>query len=324
MTTTGIDPGQMRFTDNYVPRLPPGDYNIQVTQALEADGIPSDSGDPTKPPFSASQAFTVAAPRFQLPPQDVHREFPPPNSQGRFAQNLPHIVLTKRSLPWERNIFGDSSVPWMALLLLDESEIMPPDSGSVSSTGAQTVTVGEFLNPSDAGIAPPVQMDPPVPQQMEAASCQVVQLSTDTFQLVVPSQDNLPYLAHCRLADLSRKAIPDDASPASPALAGLHFYSVVMGARFPQAPPTGGAPATVNVAHLVSLEGFENYVRANQSDGPVAFPSGTGSVRLVSLASWTFTALQNTGQSFAQLMQATCSRNSSRPGRLCTYRSVGC
>lgn len=302
MTTT-ISPGEMRFVDNYIPVLQPGQYTISVEQTLSAGG---DVGDRST---TKTQLFDVAAPRFQLPPQDIHREFPPPNSQGQFASVLPHIVLTKRSLPWERDIFGDKTVPWMALLLLQQDlttqEIIVPQGASVSATGAQTITVGEFLSPATGdNIVAPQSLNPAVPEAMQNTSCQVVQISTDTFNLVVPSQDNLPYLAHCRLADLSRKAIPDDTSPASPKVAGLHFYSVVVGSRFPQAPPSSSAePDTVNVAHLVSLEGFESYVRATQSAGPVAFPSGATSVRLISLASWSFTALKTTGQSFAQLMQ---------------------
>lgn len=304
MTTTSISPGELRFVNNYVPALQPDQYTISAKQTLSA------SGDVGYRSTTATQLVEVAAPRFQLPPQDIHREFPPPNSQGQFASVLPHIVLTKRALPWERNIFGEgnASIPWMALLLLQQDtttkEIIVPSGGSVSATYAQTISVGEFLTPNDGTIAAPQAMQPAVPAPMLQTNCQVVQISTDTFNLVVPSQDNLPYLAHCRLADLSRKAVPDNSSPANPKLAGLHFYSVVVGSRFPQAPPSSsGEHDSVNVAHLVSLEGFENYVRTNQSDGPVAFPSGATSVRLVSFASWSFSALKQTGQSFAQLME---------------------
>ena len=53
--------------------------------------------------------------------------FPPPNATSEFDNVLPHAVLTRRTLPWERTPSSDSDrhpdadhnvAPWLALLLL--------------------------------------------------------------------------------------------------------------------------------------------------------------------------------------------------------------
>jgi len=305
MPAAKIDPGDLRFVDNYIPVLPPGDYEIDVSQNIAGTGLTVPSGTL---PFQGTQKLTVAAPRFQLPASDIQREFPPPNSQGQFANNLPHIVLTKRALPWERDIFADSATPWLALLLLDPADadktpgqIMPSSTGKTNATGAATISLSELTAASTTILGPQgLSLEPPVQAQADQLTCQAIEISPQTFSLVVPSQSDLKYLAHCRLANLSNKAIPDTVSPAAQKFAGMHFYSVVMGSRFPQAPTDGNQ---TNIVHLVSLEGFQDYIPATPGATPTqAIGGGFTSVRLVSLASWTFTALQDVGQSFSQLM----------------------
>ena len=56
-------------------------------------------------------------------------------------------------------------------------------------------------------------------------------------------------------------------------------------------------PGNLNIVHLVSLEGFDPFL----VDAP-SFPAQTAKVRLVSLASWSFTCLSEEGENFADLM----------------------
>jgi hypothetical protein len=79
----------------------------------------------------------------------------------------------------------------------------------------------------------------------------------------------------------------------------------VVGGRFPGLPAPGQAGG-VNVAHLVSLEGFEGYL---DDPGMADIPSQIDRVRLVSLASWTFTCLPERGESFSELMLGLVAQN---------------
>src|SRR4051812_1607618 len=96
----GLDQGDIRFYDNYVPTLGEGDYLVNVTQRFNPHGTTIDDC------FAASQVFSVQGPRYALPPGEVYSVFPPDNGQGVFDQFLPHVVLSQRELPWENNVFG--------------------------------------------------------------------------------------------------------------------------------------------------------------------------------------------------------------------------
>jgi hypothetical protein len=300
-----LEPGEIRFVDNYVPLLEAGHYTIAVTQSLEGSGAYQ-----AERWFNETQKFTVSGPRFRLDPSDIYAVFPPPNSQGIFEHDLPHIVLTKRALPWERSIFDDKTVPWMALLLFDVSEILPPivgsnaDSQAPNPTGVTTILVKE-LKPSASDVDPAsnvmVGVDPATPDEGDMQqSCQVIDIEPQTFKALIPSRDDAKYLAHCREVNMAPKALPGPAQPGAEVAPGngRAWYSVVVGGRFPAIPAPGQAGG-VNVAHLVSLEGFDSYL---DNPGQAEFSRGVERVRLVSLASWTFTCLPERGESFSELM----------------------
>lgn len=453
-TDNSSDPlpsGEIRFYDNYEAPLEDGDYTIAVTQHVEntAGGV-APNGQSLNENFPATgsitQAFTVVGPRFVLDPADIYATFPPNSASGTFDQNLPHIVLTKRGLPWERYLVeGNKITPWLAVLLFSPDEIVPP-AGSPSAnplanpSRAGTYRLTDIINPPAGTLGPNViqesedQLDQvtalqlvqggtgytsaptviftggggsgaaatatvqngavtqltltaggsgytsdptvsfsggggtgAVAQAERGLLCQAIDISTGTFTNVTPRftnggatpVDELKYLAHCRQVstlDKEIQATKDDG-----------WFSVVIGNRFPAPGPgpvvgltlieegenytsapdvslsggggndatavavvedgvlvgltltNGGAgytsPPAVNfsggdgsgataiaqisapwVAHLVSLEGFEDYL----TDSPT-WPQGTNLVRLVSLYSWSFNCLSETGD-FRDLM----------------------
>ena len=73
--------------------------------------------------------MTVAPPSEALGPNDVVMVHPPANSTGAFAEELPHIVLRRPTVPWE----SQDGTPWLALLVLDPSAVTLA-SGSVTIT----------------------------------------------------------------------------------------------------------------------------------------------------------------------------------------------
>ena len=91
--------------------------------------------------------FSVAGPRFSLSPSDVYSVYPPNEKAGDFASTLPHVVFSRRTLPWERSVTkaGDDVSPWMALLVFSAADFPAgnhfPD--------IVTRSVGELLNPEE-------------------------------------------------------------------------------------------------------------------------------------------------------------------------------
>ncbi|MGO1540548.1 MAG: hypothetical protein ACTHXB_02825, partial [Luteimonas sp.] len=299
-----IDPGQMRFIDNYQPLLRAGHYQVSVTQTLKA----STAEDPAAVNVSQTrlQDFHVAGPRLALQAGEVHHRFPPANAQGVFKDALPQVVLAHRALPWERAIWTDApEAPWMALVVLDADEIVPPDAsstvGTQTGTGATTIPATDLFAAAPEGVLLPALV--PTPYQDPQKQVQVVDLTPEGFRTAVPTQDIVGWLASVREVDLGHKGLggPLD-TPAAQPEPGMpdwaRWYSVVTAARFPAA-PTHRSETRTQAVHLVSLEGFTHYLRSND---PAPLPDGITRVRMVSLCSWTFASLPEAGQDFAQLM----------------------
>ncbi len=295
--------GQVRFLDSYQPGLADGAYTLAVTQTVSAPGV-------TVPDIS--QKLVVAG------PTDVHVEFPPNGSSGQFEEVLPHIVFTKRLLPWERDVLGlPAAVPWLALLVLQANELLVltsdhpaagsdtggcPDAGgppycqvySDSGNGAQTVTVQQLLDAGSARICVP-QIDPGTLLSDELASkCQVITIRSETFAQIVATSHELPYLAHVREVDTAGKVQLD--------LKDAGLFSVLVANRFPQ--PGSGQLGAKNVVHLVSLEGFGDFLGGTAPVQPTQ-----PYVQMVSLFSWTFSCLQDASQTFMGLAQTLANDN---------------
>ncbi|HEX8174270.1 MAG TPA: hypothetical protein VF543_04015 [Pyrinomonadaceae bacterium] len=162
-----IPVGDIRFYDHYLPPLEAGDYVISVQQTVNSTSLAPDGKAITNQKFpdgpALTQAFTVVAPRFALDPADINSVFPPAAGIGTYDQNLPHIVLTKRNLAWERYLVtGDRTTPWMALLLFSPGEIIAPDTGSTSGSTlanpsrAGTYNLSDVLNPPAGTLGPAV------------------------------------------------------------------------------------------------------------------------------------------------------------------------
>ena len=76
--------------------------------------------------FQASRQFAVAGERFSFHPSDLAAVFPPDLAAGELSGVLPHVMLSRRTLPWERSATGDAGAPWLALLLFDDSQAPAP------------------------------------------------------------------------------------------------------------------------------------------------------------------------------------------------------
>lgn len=293
-TDAPLPAGDIQFYDHYAPSLAAGHYTIEARQTLTVDD--------TEHPFSSQQKIEVRAPQFAIDSGEVESVYPPRNSNGRFARVLPHVVLTKRALPWERTLSGQSrATPWMALLTFAESELSVDPSTNKTT---QTTTVHDLLTRSDPDVyTPQIALDD-VPPDVRSMQCQTITVDRDLFHALVPTLDELPYLAHVRQINTGNQEI-----------AGVDehgWYSSVVSNRFPQpgasSDGNGSAadgPSGANVAHLVSLEGLTALLDGS-ADATAA------KVCLVSLTHWSFVSKAPAKENFADLMTALATGSQSQ------------
>lgn len=262
----------LRLAPAHVPPLPAGEYCVTVLQRVKSRDKAG-----TCPEFEQRQRFHVAAPRMALSPQDVYAVYPPDGAVGDFGACLPQVVLSRRSLPWERSLQApggpdDQPRPWMALLLLNEGDFPGMEAGSLDEL-VKSVPVEEVFGE-------------PYPWERDGA-CRCLDLPPALFRRLAPRREELPYLAHVRVlstADMDAAGLADrdahdggDAGAAASAAGdGQAWLSVVVANRLP-------GPGE-NLLCLVSLEGREEWL--GQSPGREA--DAEPPLRLVVLASSRF------------------------------------
>lgn len=264
MSGSNFSTDSIRFYDACLPPIPAGDYRISVSLDVKGSAIEKYLKSNTK-----TQNFIVSGPRFKLNKTDIHSCFPPSHSMGKFHKYLPHVVLNKRSLPWERELkTADTTIPWMALLLLKKDEIFKPGafSSKTSPTLSGTYTVDEVINPEDGTLGPRILPDD---HDNLTRGCEAIDLSPEVFKKITPRLDELKFLAHSRRVNTGNKEVIG--------LKARGWFSVVVGNRLPD------NDSGQYVVHLVSLEGFEQYLTGNPNW------EGKTIVRLFSLTSWAFT-----------------------------------
>ncbi|MER5775388.1 hypothetical protein ABT144_14025 [Streptomyces sp. NPDC002039] len=276
-----------RFFDHRIPSLYAGRYRIDNRQTLR------DVGGQDRVIDAAPQPFDVVQPRFSFDPTGINAQFPVPDAVGTYSQTLPHINLDAPGLPWNRPLGPDqpASVPWMALLVFREDEL-PEDPDAVGLVKAGTVRrlLDGALGAGKPPALPPESLRPDEYDEQ----CATVLVPGALFDAVKPLPGEMGHLAHLREGgrpDATRAGTdpePDEGE----------LNAVLVANRFPAA--AGGR----HVAHLVSLEGFDQYLTA---------PSPNGGVRLVSLASWSFTTEPDSGIGFGDLAQHLASADGITP-----------
>lgn len=243
MADNGKPKGKIKFISSDKPGIPDGVYDLTVSQSFSAGTGGIIAKDTTR-----TLRIAALGPRFSLDPQQVIGKFPPDKSLGEYHTILPHIVLKRSILPWERLISkadADADAPWLALLLFTKDETITN----------QTLTLETLCNAPPPGVQfPPVTLEPWHPKNDRVL---VIDVPGAVLQKALPAREALPYLAHVR-----QSADQDDA-PA---------YPIIIAGRLAQ-------PGKACIVHLVSLEG-----RADLFDRIDAGKT----YRLVSLTSWSF------------------------------------
>ena len=284
--------GSIQFFDGYFPALSANSYTIVVKQHI--------TGGPVDKSYEVTQSFVVDAPEFVIDPGIVHTMFPPAGSSHAYGQNLPFIVLTDPTLPWERSLGIEppdpaNPLPWMALLIFAAGEILLQDG---TNNPVTTRSVAELIaaDPDKAVLKPSL---PQLPAETLASPCRTITITGAAFKALMPDITDLPLLAHCRAVGSSRE--------------GEALLSVLLCNRL-AVPGTQQKKAPLRYyAHLVSLEGYRPYLRPSGQPIPAKPAGGPMDVELVSLANWTFVSLPDGGMNFAGLAQGLIASEQATP-----------
>lgn len=280
------------------------------------------------PPIE-DQLFEVANPQFNIDPKLINSYYPPDGHQDE-GRILPHICLEDPHFPWERQadttwdqlLDGDknadkdfidagrhvvaendalkrNAIPWIALMVFDHEDLPPLTEGDARSLTADN-TIPSWVDltkqSSNGAFLMKVKdyMDIPVSSRVNFEKGEVSTLVDElkdvtnpssqermtaifpqkaTFKKLFPDISRLRYAAHVR--NINTTGFPD---------AGINqmgLYSIVLSSR------TGSVMQTkpvTQICHLVSVEHFEK-TKQSLTGGD------TDRIGLVSLFSWTYTAL---------------------------------
>lgn len=262
------------FEQSHQPSLPVADYEIFVKQSVKIKDR-TDGAD-----YTATRYFTVAGERFELKPTDVHSVFPPDGNLGLHHNVLPHIILNRSTLPWERTAEwyaqGEpkqvTGVPWLALLLFDEDQKPAP----------LVVKASELENPPATPRFPKIELES---GQKSADQVTVIDVPQRVLKTIMPAIDELKLLAHARFgSDNKGQAVGDE-------------LAIIIANRLPRAGKT-------STAHLVSIEGRFEKGTVLGDPQKYGFSWGTSDdelIRLITLKSWTF-ACEHEKKGFKQLL----------------------
>lgn len=270
MTTPLHNLGDVSFGmyDHFLPSMKAASYTLHTESTLKS----GETGE-TFHREVRDLEFVVDAPRFTLVAQEEIRSCSPPHGgSADYRRILPHIVLDKRALPWERSFDSlsaspnDRALPWMTLILLTTDEMV------ADGARLQEVRVGDLFNTNGEILIPASKLAP----DEEDETVMVLDVSAKLFRAVCPRVEDLRMLAHVRRVRVDEKS-------------GAHIdnerdFAILMSNRLVQP----GA----NVVLLVSLEGWRDWLENE------AIHEETSRVRAVILHSWNFVC--NTGDgSFA-------------------------
>jgi hypothetical protein len=302
--TDGDESSKSKLTlvDSCKPQLTAGNYRLSAKQTLRLRGVGSQpvsgdgsqsgetlglSGDGSQSvewvEWKRPKEFWVSASRFVLGPDEVYSVYPPDGQSGAYLDTIPHVVFASKSLPWVRLLRGDNDAPWMALLLLDETECAK----NVIEVTSRKLT--EVKDPGQGIYRPDITLDPWEKKEDSNASaeareqneklCMTVDVPWELFRKIAPRVKELKYLAHARKVTTGDK---EDVAGI-----GDGGFSLLLGNRVPKEDKQ-------YFAFVVSLEGLSGLIE----DAPPSPPPAK--VRLVVLSKWSFLSR---GEKFKTLLE---------------------
>lgn len=219
----------------------------------------------------------IDGPQTSLLADMISGVFPAPGSEISPDEFLPHIALSRRTLPWERE--GPNALettPWLALLLFRESELKSPT--EQLSAPAVSVKTLKVQNIPDLTTRNRLMNTLQVPGETEVSTLTV---SNAILRNVIPTQAELPLLCHVKRSDASGRFVDS---------------AIVLSNRLPNANAPSGQDPQIHLAALVSVERAPELFTL-----PLA-----GTTTLLVLHHWTFRPSQ--GGDFEQVMKSIAYR----------------
>jgi hypothetical protein len=264
--------GSMYLYDDITPPLLDNSYQLSIVTNVTIDGAVQ-----TLQPNSGY--FNIEGPRFSLAGTDVAGVFPPNNGHGDFSESTPHIVLFRRTLPWERALTSQPTL--IGTPTRSAGDPPPPNPNPVQSGHAQTYGPPPWLalllfEEGEYTINTSVPLQNAVPaatfQRMESPSgitVTTVQAPLSLVTSIVPSLEELTLLTHVRQVNVNDRELNAGSSDG--------WFSVVMSNRLP-------APGAKYRACLVSLEERTDLVTANPPIVEITIEGITGEEKASALA----------------------------------------
>lgn len=245
----------IRFAQMCEPPLKAGDYRIQVEPVTNIDCKLT----------STITDITVSTERFRLSPDQIYSVYPPREAVGSYSECLPHIVLNRRTLPWEKVLLENQpSMPWLALLVFDETEEIELFESNC----------GEALAPKMGTYIPSIELQP---YENPKDPCTYVEVPVDLLSDILPYAQALSLLSHGKGVSLDDKVT--DASVQD------NWFATVVTNRF-CLEPVDEKQTIRHIACLVSLEGYEELLE-NEADRQHAL-ARCHTARMIVLANWSF------------------------------------
>ncbi|MEM9685981.1 MAG: hypothetical protein AAF934_03565 [Bacteroidota bacterium] len=258
MSTT---PTYIDFIQYHQPALESGEYRVTIDQTLDDTGSKISSQN-----YQITKTFYVSGERFHILPEHIKSAFPPPHSLGAHSNVFPHLMLSRNTLPWEREaVPGATATPWMALLVIHESEAGDVTEATVTLSD---LTTASSVSPFFPGIS---DLEPGQTSDMKVA---VVDIKKSLLDQILPDQQALNFLTHIRQGK--------DGDTSNATIVGEDL-AVLIANRLPES----GATSTV---YLVSLE--DRYAVGGTFDHD-ANAGDDDMIRLVKLHSWSFTSTEH-------------------------------
>lgn len=280
---------KIRFADSYQTSVNAGTYTITATLTPPEELSAVVLAKPDDKNIKKSVKVHISGPRYSLSPDDIHSVFPPENGLGDYNNVLPHVVLNRPTLPWERLIASKTEdkskndilekIPFLALLLFTEAEELD---GAV--TPPQVMSLAELSYVLEPG-------------EKSADQVTIIQVNAELLKHLLPTGSELRLLAHGRevfqspSSQNSKEPSSGLTTDSSQTAEGSRPRAVVIASRLP-------ASGQQHIAHLVMLENRYTWHQGlDEGSGDWLFNSASQPndqpVRLVCLKSWQFTCEGN-------------------------------
>ncbi|MCJ1280119.1 hypothetical protein MMC21_007946 [Puttea exsequens] len=278
----------------FSPALDAGDYDLSIQQTL-TDGKDAIS------PLATKKSFTVVAPRFSLPADNINSIYPP-QGHSQEARVLPHIIFNDPHLPWERRVGrhqkGDiSRIPWLALMVFtkDELETIKFETDDKTATAREPTSATMSFQVPLAALKKRTDISSPNFEDDELSSDQIQEdnanfifLKTNRFCTLFGDQtsdgkdpttislERFKYFAHIRHVNIEGTSFNTNKNASDTT---TQPFGVVFSHR--SGPVEIQEPDTLFV-HLISLDGINKNIKSLPLQSSVSY------VALVSLHSWTY------------------------------------